>query len=286
MEYGKVCIGFSRPWIAKYNENSGVVTYTNAMRAARGVSVEVAPNSSSDNKFRADDVDAESADGVFTGGTTTLVVDGFFKAAARLMFGWPEADGNGWTHEGDEAVAPYTALGFIAEYMSGGVRIYTPYIIRKGKFGIPGTSAQTEEQDINWQTQSLEMSMFRDDTPTHDWRWTGADFATKDAAEEAIKEVFGVVEETVGLTALTIGSLDLSPAFDIDTLSYSTTTSNATNTITATPTADANVVVTLNGDSMSNGGSATWSEGANEVKIAVSKGAAFKQYTVTVTKEE
>lgn len=286
MAYGKVTIGFSCPWIARYNANAGVVSYTQAMRAGRGVSVDVQPNTSSDNKFRADNVDAESADGIFTGGTTELVIDGFFKPAARLMFGWPEADGNGWTHEGDSAVAPYVALGFIEKAMSDGITLYTPYIIRKGKFATPGTSAQTQESDINWQTQSLSMSMFRDDTEEHAWRSIGADFSTEAAAEEALKEMFGVVEETVGLTALSIGSLDLSPAFDIDTLNYTATTSNATNTITATPTADAHVVVTLNGDSMSNGGTATWEDGANEVKIVVSKDAAFKQYTVTVTKEE
>ena len=284
-EYGRVCIGFSRPWVANYSANAGVVTYSNAIRAGRGVSVNVQPTSSDDNKFFADNQQAESADGVFTGGTADLTIDGFFRAAAKVMFGRPDPDGNGWTHEGDNAVAPYCGLGFIAKFMSGGVVSYVPYIIRKGKFSIPGLEATTQGEEIDWQTQSLSMSLMRDDSATHDWRWEGAEYASEDSAEAAIKAVFNVASETFGLTALTIGTLDLDPTFATDTLEYTTTTSNATNTITATATADANVIVLLNGDSMANGGTATWEEGANTVTIIVKKGDITKTYTVAVTKE-
>lgn len=192
---GKVLIGFSKPWVANYAENAGVVTYSAARRLARGVKVEVNPESSSDNTFRADNQDAESAAGVFTNGATTVTVDGLFKAAAAQIFGWPEADADGWTHEGDNAVAPYVGYGFIAKYMSDGVESYTPYILTKGKFGIMGLSAETQAAEINWQTQELTLQNFRDDTANHDWRLIGNDCATEAAAENMIKAKFNVTEQ-------------------------------------------------------------------------------------------
>ena len=90
---------------------------------------------------------------------------------------------------------------------------------------------------------------------------------------------------SVTLSALTIGSVNLSPAFNADVTEYTATTSNATNTITATPNDDsADVVVIVNGDSLTNGGSASWETGENKVNVTVTKGASSKKYTVTVTK--
>lgn len=88
------------------------------------------------------------------------------------------------------------------------------------------------------------------------------------------------------LSALTIGNLTLSPAFNADVTAYTTTTSNATNTITATAAdSKATVSIMLNGaTTVANGGTATWTEGDNEVTIAVSNGTARKTYTVTVSK--
>lgn len=87
------------------------------------------------------------------------------------------------------------------------------------------------------------------------------------------------------LSALTLGSLTLSPEFSSDVTEYTTTTANSTNTITATPTDSGASVEIKNGNTVvASGSSATWSEGSNTVTVKVTNGSAVKTYTVTVTK--
>ena len=81
------------------------------------------------------------------------------------------------------------------------------------------------------------------------------------------------------LSALTIGSLTLTPAFDAEVTEYTATTSNNSNKITAT--SDGDVTITVNGTAHENGTSATWETGENTVVVSVGN----KTYTVTVTKE-
>lgn len=87
------------------------------------------------------------------------------------------------------------------------------------------------------------------------------------------------------LSALTLGSLTLSPEFSSATTEYTADTTNSTNTITAVPT-DSNATVEIkNGDTVvASGSAATWSEGSNTVTVKVTNGSAVKTYTVTVTK--
>ena len=86
------------------------------------------------------------------------------------------------------------------------------------------------------------------------------------------------------LTALTIGSLALSPTFAAATYEYTAATSNATNVINATAPTGANVVLIVNGNSLANGGSATWEDGDNDVLVTVSDSTGSNSYKITVTK--
>lgn len=87
------------------------------------------------------------------------------------------------------------------------------------------------------------------------------------------------------LSGLTIGALTLDPTFDGGVTEYTATTTNATNTITATAEDEAAEISILNGETpVMNGSTATWSDGANTVKITVKNGATQEVYTVTVTK--
>ena len=95
----------------------------------------------------------------------------------------------------------------------------------------------------------------------------------------------GNVTANAKLSALTLGSLTLSPAFDADTTGYAAATANATNTVTATAAdSGATIAITNGATTVANGSAATWAEGENTLTIVVTNGSATKTYTVTVTK--
>ena len=189
---GKVATGFSFPYVAKYAANEGVITFSNAMELARGVSVNVSPTTSDANKFYANNQEAESGPNRFTGGTATLTVDGLLVAAERFVMGLPAAGEDGWTAYGDSAQTPYVAIGYIARFMSGGQESFTPTILVKTKFQQINSEYATQEEEIDWQTQELTADLFRGDDLNHSWKYLGADYATEAEALAALRTKLGV----------------------------------------------------------------------------------------------
>lgn len=192
MAAGKVLTGFSLPYVALYTANSGTVAYSSGQKLARGVSVSLEPTAGDDNKFYADNIVAETAPGVFTGGTVTLTVDGLLEAAEKLILGLPTADTNDWYHYGDSMDIPYVGIGFVCRYMSGGVESYTPVVLTKARFSTPSLSANTQEEEIDWQTQELSATLLRDDSTNHDWKLMGEEQTTEALAEGMIKTLFNI----------------------------------------------------------------------------------------------
>jgi phi13 family phage major tail protein len=184
---GKVCTGFSLPYVALYNNGA----YTSGMKLARGVDVNVAPEASDDNKFYADNHEAENASGTMNGGTVDLTVDGLLTAAEKLIMGLPAAVSD-WTAYDDDQQIPYVGIGYIARYMSDGVTTYVPTVIVKAKFAQIESSAATQEEDIDWQTQSLSATMYRGDDAKHTWKYVGEDQETEEAAEALLKAKLGI----------------------------------------------------------------------------------------------
>ena len=189
---GKVCTGFSKPYVALYSASGTTLTYTSGQKLARGVDVSIEPESSDDNKFYADNIEAETEGGKFTGGTLNLTVDGLFQAAESLIMGLPAADSDGWVHYGDSQEIPFVAVGYIARYMSDGVESYVPTVIPKCIFNQISDSAATSEGSINFQTQSLTAKIKRSENANRDWRIRGDEEETEAAAEASIKTMFSI----------------------------------------------------------------------------------------------
>ena len=183
---GKVTIGFSKPYVAKYTVTQGAVTYTDCQKMARGVSVAVAPESSDNNNFYADNIVAESDSGTFTGGTATFTVDGLLQDAEKLIQGLPTADADGFLNYDDDQASPYLGVGFIIETMSDGVRYWTPVVLTKVVAGQIETNAETEGESIDWQTQEIPFTIFKDDSAKHRWKRVGGEMASEAAAEAAL----------------------------------------------------------------------------------------------------
>lgn len=114
--------------------------------------------------------------------------------------------------------------------------------------------------------------------------------STSDAAYNSWYNSVYVAEAQVDvaeLSALSIGELALTPAFDAGTTAYTAATTNASDTVTATGAdEDTIVVLTVNGSQHTSGETATWQTGSNTVRAVAIKGEATRTYTVTVTKEE
>jgi len=189
---GKVTIGFSKPYVALYSESGGTITYSSGQKLARGVSVNAEPDSSDNNNFFADNIIAESDAGSFSGGTVTLTVDGLLQDAEKLIQGLPTADADGFLNYDDDQVTPYVGVGFIIEYMSDGVRYFTPVIFPKCKAGQLTVAAETEGESISWQTGEIPFSIYKDDSAKHRWKRVGGELADEATAEAVIKTAFSI----------------------------------------------------------------------------------------------
>lgn len=200
MAAGKVITGYSKPYVAKYSAAGGTVTYSGGMQLARGVSVTVSPEVGDANPFYADNIEAETVPGVFTGGTADLVVDGLLNEAEAFVYGLPEPEqlsyGESKTVDvyayGENIQIPYVGVGFIVRYMSDGVTTYVPMLLTKARFQTPGTEAATQEESIEWQTQTLTVDLMRDDSSEKNWRKFAADQDTEAEAEEILKAMLNI----------------------------------------------------------------------------------------------
>lgn len=190
MANGRVITGYSKPKYRVYGATSSAVKYL-----ARGVDVSLDIETADDNIFYADNVQAESASGLFTGGTVTLTVDGLKAEARKDIQGLPTAESIQVTGADenttalvydDRQVIPYCAIGFIVRFMEDGITTYVPYALTKVQFSVDGLEAATQEEEIDWQTSELTATVFRDDTQHHAWRKIGSEQTTEAKAEAVL----------------------------------------------------------------------------------------------------
>lgn len=193
MANGRILTGFSLPYVAIYTASDSTVTYSSGQILARGVSVSLEVESADDdNVFYADNVAAESVSGTFSGGTATLTVDGLLQSAEQLVLGLPDADTNGFVAYGSATSIPYVGIGFICRYMSDSTTTYVPVILTKCRAKQPNLEAETQEDEISWQTQEIEFTMLADDTDDANWKMVGTAQTTEAAAESMIQTYFSI----------------------------------------------------------------------------------------------
>lgn len=199
MANGKVITGYSKPYVALYNYTGGAVSYSQGMPLARGVNVSVEADNSEGVNFYADNVVAESVGGVFTGATITMVVDGLKQAARQLIMGLPAPEElavgdktyNVVKYDNRQSI-PYVGIGFVVRYMENGNTTYTAVVFKKAAFSVDGLEANTQEDEIEFQTTELKATLMRDDTQYNEWKNLVDDLDTEADAEDAIKAILGI----------------------------------------------------------------------------------------------
>lgn len=281
-------IGLDLPHYAKITMQDGVETYGTPAVLAKAITANInieAP----DSDLYADDGIDETVGG-FVSGTLSLNVNDLAPSVLADLLG-VRVDENGVVVSSAEDISNEVAIAFRALKGNGKYRYFWLYRV---KFSVPSTALATKNNSITFQTPTIEGKIMRrnkvDYQDKHPWKAevtegdTGVSSTTINGWFDAVYEP-DFTGTTVSLSNLTIGSISLSPAFDSDVTEYTAATSNATNTITATLNDDtAGAVITVNGDSLTNGGSASWETGENTVNITVTKGTSSKKYTVIVTK--
>lgn len=193
---GKVVTGFSKPYVAAYTYSDNAITYTNAQELARGVKVSLEPESSDASNFYANNIVAETEGGGFTGATLTLTVDGLFASAERFILGLQAAGEDGFSDYNSSSKAPFVGVGFIVRSMSNHNTLYTPVVLYKTMFKQPTQEAETQGDEINWQTTELEATVMRADTSDLRWKAVGSDYDTEADALTALQTKLGVQPPT------------------------------------------------------------------------------------------
>lgn len=193
---GKVVTGFSKPYVAAYNYENGEITYTNAQELARGVKVSLEPESADASNFYANNIVAETEGGGFTGATLTLTVDGLFASAERFILGLQTAGEDGFSDYNAESKAPFVGVGFIVRSMSNHNTLYTPVVLYKAMFKQPTLEAETQGDEISWQTTELSATVMRADATDLRWKAVGADYDNEADALTALRTKLGVTPPT------------------------------------------------------------------------------------------
>ena len=196
---GKVCIGFSKPYVALYACSSGTISYTSGRKLARGVQVDLSLDNGNDKEFYADDTLGETAVGKFKKGTLKLTVDGLHTSAEKMIAGLPTASsvtvGSGSVdayYYGDDQDPPYVGVGHIIHYMAAGTEYWTPIVYLKCKFQNVNINAKTMEEEIDFQTQDLNAILHRADDAKHNWRVLFEDQSSEEGAENVLKAFFSI----------------------------------------------------------------------------------------------
>ena len=281
-------IGLKNLFYAPITEDAnGNETYGTPVRLAKAISAEISVDSDDSVLYADDGADVTIRE--FQSGTITLGINDLGNAEAAALLD-ARIDSNGVLVSSGEDTPKPVAIGFQSRSAKGGDRYFW---LQRVTFGIPGQSLNTKGESVEFSTPSIEGKISRrnkvDGQGKHPWKTevkAGVAGVSASVVTNWFNSVYqGDATEDATLESLAIGSDTLSPTFNANVTEYTTTAGSASETITATANdSDATVVVIVNGNSVTNGGSVTWATGANSVAIIVTNGSASMRYNVTVTK--
>lgn len=283
-------IGLDKLYYASITEDAnGNETYGSPVVLAKAMSANLTINIDEATLW-ADDGAAENVK-EFKDGTISLGIDDIGSATAAALCG-VTVDDNGVVVSTAEDITPYVAIGFRAKKANGKFRYFWLYRV---KFGAPGIELATKGDSITFSTPTIEGTIYRrnklDSNNKHPWKVEATEGAAG-VSQTVINNWYNAVYEPgtaaadATLSALSIGTVALSPTFNSNVTAYTATVTAASNavTATATDTSNAHVAITVNDVSIASGGNGTFVTGTNIVKVTVTNGTTVMTYVVTVTK--
>lgn len=196
-------VGYSNPYIAEYVHNGvGDVNYRNGMRAGRGVSRNLTVESGGSNDFRSDNEVSETAGGTFSSGELSLTVAEITQRARKMMLGLKEEKITVGGHEvsvltyDDDMNPPYLGYGDIVKLVINSETKWRGVVLAKTKFNIPEEVANTQSDEIEWQTETITARVMRSDSAGHKWCYQ-AIFDTEAQADSFIRHILNIADETI-----------------------------------------------------------------------------------------
>lgn len=192
-------IGVSRPRVALYANNNGVVTYSDGCLMGKAVEMNATINYSNGNDFYADNA-IDEIDNNFTDGTLTARTNNLSQEVAKLILGLDSQELTGTaaiTGITDENIreniynnkqtTTYTGVGWIEEWRIGGQTLYKGVVFCKVAFNIPANAATTKGASIDWQVPEISGTIMRDDTTDQNWKRDAGMFTTEEQADTYVK---------------------------------------------------------------------------------------------------
>lgn len=163
-----VITGLSRCWAADWQTDG---TYKNGKEIGKAIDFSFEPGEAKDNTLYADN-SAVASDTTVATAKVTLTTDGLSLENTAFLLG---STVSAATITGvkttevkelmiDGANPGYMGYATIARYRVGGIDKYRAILIRKMRFAVPKMTAKTQGESVDWQTNALSGTAYRDTT--------------------------------------------------------------------------------------------------------------------------
>lgn len=285
----KVKFNLKNVYVAKLSENDGQYSYATPIHLPGAVNISIDPEGES-SPFYADDIVyyRSAGNNGYTGTLElALVPDWFRKDFLREIL-----DGRGVLVESAN-IPDQVYFALLFEFAGDAHKIR--HCMYKCSVSRPSIASQTRETSNTPVTETLNLTCdpledgivktktTNDTTSATYTNWFRSVYLPQ-VTEDQLNGNTGS-QAYAKLSALTIGSLSLTPSFDPDVTTYTATTSNSADMVTATGAESATAQITVNAAAHTSGDNATWVSGSNTVVVTATKnGYTPTAYVVTVTK--
>lgn len=279
-------IGLKNLFYALIEEDeNGHEVYGAPVRLAKAISAELSVETDTQTLYADDGADVTISE--FQSGTLTLGVNDLGTTVAAELLG-ARIDANGVLISSGEDTPPAVAIGFQSRSAKGGDRYFW---LQRVTFGIPGGTMNTKGESVEFSTPSIEGTISRRNLPDgegrHPWKTevkAGVTGVSQNVIDGWFDEVYvGEQGEDTFLTDITIGTESLRPVFSPEVLNYEVIATGSSAEITVQANSGtAGVVIAVNGNSITNGDTVTWTASQTIITITVTAGATTRRYTVTV----